>query len=34
MKGNKCVADCGDGMIVQGEHCDDGNRIDNDGCSC
>jgi cysteine-rich repeat protein len=39
--GSKCAArqaicimdNCGDGMLQQGEACDDGNRIDGDGCS-
>ena len=23
---------CGDGIVEEGEYCDDGNRIDGDGC--
>jgi cysteine-rich repeat protein len=30
-----CIAGayCGDGMKQEGEACDDGNRVSNDGCS-
>ncbi len=28
-----CVSDCGDGMRVDPEECDDGNTAENDGCS-
>ena len=27
------IDDCGDGNLDNGEHCDDGNDIDNDGCT-
>jgi cysteine-rich repeat protein len=29
----ECKADCGDGIKVVEEQCDDGNNLDNDGCS-
>ena len=29
-----CVLEgCGNGIVERGEECDDGNTIDNDGCS-
>ena len=27
------VSLCGDGLVLSGEQCDDGNRLDNDGCT-
>ena len=30
---NLCINDCGDGIVVAEEVCDDGNTVDNDGCS-
>lgn len=31
--GGECVGVCGDGAVVAGEACDDGNGDDDDGCS-
>ena len=31
--GYNCSASCGDGIVVPGEPCDDGNTLDSDGCS-
>lgn len=28
-----CYVDCGDGLIILDEDCDDSNEIDGDGCS-
>ncbi len=28
----QCFAHCGDGLVLAGEECDDGNTVDNDGC--
>jgi cysteine-rich repeat protein len=33
LKGGKCVGDCGDGVISNGETCDDGNKVSGDGCN-
>jgi cysteine-rich repeat protein len=33
VEGGGCVGKCGDGVVVTGEGCDDGNLQDNDGCS-
>jgi cysteine-rich repeat protein len=30
---NICVNICGDGILVPEEACDDGNNVNNDGCS-
>jgi cysteine-rich repeat protein len=30
---NICISDCGDGIVVTEEECDDGNNANNDGCS-
>lgn len=27
------IAECGNGVLEEGERCDDGNAVDNDGCS-
>ena len=32
-QGGSCVANCGDGVIVAGEQCDDSNSMSGDGCS-
>jgi cysteine-rich repeat protein len=31
--GKPCTAKCGDGKILKGEQCDDGNTASGDGCS-
>jgi cysteine-rich repeat protein len=28
-----CVTNNGDGIVTEGEECDDGNAVDGDGCS-
>jgi cysteine-rich repeat protein len=33
LKEGKCVGDCGDGAISNGETCDDGNAESGDGCN-
>jgi cysteine-rich repeat protein len=33
MQRSECRAQCGDGLVVAGEGCDDGNRSDGDGCA-